>query len=362
MTAWGRLQTKKRRGVIVVFVAVLMITLLGMVAFALDYGFLLKVQTDLQRSADAAALAALQDLIPQPNGTQDLDAVSAAVRSYAAENTDASFEVLDADITIGRIDPATVYSTPTILDTGVFDTVQVTLRRDRQANAPVALFFAPVLGIRDSGVTATATAVLQRATRLLPGDAIIPICIPLEVWTARNPGDIWSVYGDGRIVESSGNEIPGNWGTVDIGSMNNSTSDMRDQILNGLHQSHLDHLLDDGRIPTSTHIDCTQPMWVNADTGISSGIKAAIQAVHTKRRLMPVYDTLNGTMAGNNLEFRVIKWGVITVVDSQWHGNNNTFVLIEKSYTYDGHLRPQRDLSNTVGTVEGAFTSPALIE
>jgi len=90
---------QKRKEAIVVLVAVLAVPLLSMVAFAVDYGYLLKVETDLQRSAAAAALAAVQELIPAPDGTQDIAAARAAVRLYAASNTDdVGFTVLDADI------------------------------------------------------------------------------------------------------------------------------------------------------------------------------------------------------------------------------------------------------------------------
>ena len=171
---------RKRRGAIVILAAVMMIALMGMIAFALDYGYLLQVRTDLQRAADAAALAALQDLVPDSNGWQDLPATSAAVRTYAVANIGSSFQVLDSDIEIGRYDPSTIYSSVTLLNTGVFDTVHVGLRRDAQANSPVPLFFAPVLGIQDSGVTATAAAVLQKVTSLRGGDAVLPICIPLN--------------------------------------------------------------------------------------------------------------------------------------------------------------------------------------
>jgi hypothetical protein len=67
-------------------------------------------------------------------------------------------------------------------------------------------------------------------------------------------------------------------------------------------------------------------------------------------------------MAGNTLEYHIVGWGVVTVVDSQWHGNSNTFLVVEKSYTYMGHLYPQPDLSNTTDTIQGAFTSPVLVE
>jgi uncharacterized membrane protein len=37
--------------------ALMMVVLVGLVAFSVDYGYLLKVRTDLQRSADAADVA-----------------------------------------------------------------------------------------------------------------------------------------------------------------------------------------------------------------------------------------------------------------------------------------------------------------
>ena len=41
-----------------VLTAMMMVALAGMVAFAVDYGFLVKVRADMQRAADAAALRA----------------------------------------------------------------------------------------------------------------------------------------------------------------------------------------------------------------------------------------------------------------------------------------------------------------
>src|SRR3990172_3765588 len=89
----------ERRGVIVVLAAVMMASLIGLVAFAVDYGYLLKIRTDLQRSADASALAAVRDLIRKDDGTQDLNQVRETVRSYTRNNlNDASFQVDSGDI------------------------------------------------------------------------------------------------------------------------------------------------------------------------------------------------------------------------------------------------------------------------
>ena len=63
---------------------------------------------------------------------------------------------------------------------------------------------------------------------------MLPFAMPLDVWENHQPGEEWSVYGDGKLKDSSGNVIPGNWGTLDIGSSANSTADINDQILDGL--------------------------------------------------------------------------------------------------------------------------------
>lgn len=160
----------KRKGAIAVFTAVLMIPILGMVAFTVDYGYLLKKRADLQRAADAAALAAVRDLVPDSSGDQDLAKVRETVRQYAALNIPEveNFAVLDADIQIGRYDPESIYDSVTLLDWGVFDTVTVKLRYDNQANSPVSLLFARILGINESDVNATATAILQKGSILTP--------------------------------------------------------------------------------------------------------------------------------------------------------------------------------------------------
>ena len=50
----------QRRGSITVLAAVFSIVMLGMVAFSVDIGYILSVKEELQRTADAAAMAALR--------------------------------------------------------------------------------------------------------------------------------------------------------------------------------------------------------------------------------------------------------------------------------------------------------------
>ena len=83
MTATNSLSNSRRdarasrRGTVAVLVAVLSVPMFGMAAFAVDYGYILWIRTELQRAVDAAALAAVQELAPATDGSQDLDAVRA---------------------------------------------------------------------------------------------------------------------------------------------------------------------------------------------------------------------------------------------------------------------------------------------
>ena len=354
---------RRRHGAASILILLLLILLLVVAVFAVDYGHLLMVRTDLQRTADNSALAGLQDLIPEPDGSQDLESVRGRVREYVVKNLQhEGFVVDDADIEIGRYDPETIYSSEkTLLQDGVFDTIRVTLRRDDLSNSSVSLLFARMFGMKNANVSATATAVLQKARYLPPGSDILPIVVPQSSWDAQQPGDRWKIYADGRVENKSGFPIPGNWGTVDIGASANSKSNIVDQINNGLSQSDLNHLHSDGIIPESTHIDGDRPMWVSADTGLSSGMKTAVRNAHGKYKLIPIIDDLNEGN-GENLEYHVVKWGVVEVVDSYWAGNKKTFIRIKKAYMYDGDLRAHGDLSNTTDLIDNAFTSPVLIE
>src|SRR6266481_341890 len=52
----------RRRGAVIPLFAILLIPLLGMLAFSIDIGYIAWVRTDLQTAADAAALAGAEKL------------------------------------------------------------------------------------------------------------------------------------------------------------------------------------------------------------------------------------------------------------------------------------------------------------
>lgn len=358
-------QKSQRKGVIAVFVALLIIPMMAMVVFAIDYGYMHVKQSHLQKAADASVLAAVRDLVPNDYGYQNYYATRSTARNYAATNNQdvQNFHVHYHEIEIGKYDHAHIYSSVNIGSEGIADTVRVKLRRDSSANSPLSLFFAPVLGYDTANISVKSAAILQKGKYLKPGNAVLPFAVPENVWDSRYMGEVWSIYGDGKVKNAYGDDIPGNWGTVDIGPESNGTSQLNDQILNGLSQNDLNALNNDGRIPSNEHIDSSEPAWLSADTGLSSGLKNSVQQIHGQTRIVPIYDSLNGDFSnGENLEFHIVKWGVVEVVDSSWNGAKNTHLKIKKTYTYDATIEPQKDLSNTTGTIEGLFTVPALVQ
>ncbi|MBD3672671.1 MAG: hypothetical protein HUJ26_04000 [Planctomycetaceae bacterium] len=371
-----------RRGAVIPLLALSLIPLMGMMAFSIDYGYLRVVKSDLQRAADAAALSAVIELVPDPYGVQDYAAVRATVREYAQSNMTnaagglATFNVLDADIEMGRYDTATIYGTApvTLHADGMYDCLRVTLRRDGSVNGAVPLFFAKLLGIKSKPVVATATAILRRGSVLKAGSDILPFALPESYWDSLTPGEQMSIYNDNTITDEDGNQvtvtdefgqpIPGNWGTVDIGWENNSSSDLMYQIRHGLLQSDLDTLVSDGRLTDNSEL--TAPVTFQADAGISIGIKDSVRSIHGETRIIPIYDTVNGELVnnsgtGNNAEFGTVKWGVVKVLDSAWTGNSGTYIKSQKAYTYDGGIIPNPDLTDKSSVIDGAYAGASLV-
>ena len=351
----------------------MMAALLGMAAFSVDYGYLLTARTDLQAAADAAALAAARELTPDTYGWQGYGSGNARqmARNFANSNVNLAeyLQIPDADIEIGRYDPDTIYSgTPlTLLNNGILDTVRVTLKRDGVTNDMVPLFFARVFGSNFASVEVTATAVLPPVKVLKPGDGILPFAIDVATWNMMNAGDQTNIFNDdGRMEDSSGTILPGNWGTVDAGAMNNSNNDLSGQIADGLRQADLNALAGqtspytgDVRIPDSSELGA--PVWVNGDTGVPNGVtRHELEALIGTTRIIPLFDVRSGP--GNTAEYHVVAWGVIVLTDVILTGAlANRHLTIQRSYTYEGTLTATTNLSDT-DNVQGAYAAAMLVE
>src|SRR5262249_21018919 len=139
----------KRRGVIVPLTGLLLIFLIGMVAFAVDIGWITVSEANLQNAADSAALAGAHPLMDGSvqyqvsEGDPLLQAsilnktlanCRAAAKQYASLNSAGAVKSLvlnDSDIQFGFTDQSGKFTAGT---SPFPNTVKVTMRLDDQAN------------------------------------------------------------------------------------------------------------------------------------------------------------------------------------------------------------------------------------
>ena len=97
-TVTARNSARPRRGTTLVFIALFMVIIVGMVAFAVDVGRMYLVRAELQAAVDAGTLAASLKLREDPN---DINGAMAAARQYVQENKVGLLETVpDESITI----------------------------------------------------------------------------------------------------------------------------------------------------------------------------------------------------------------------------------------------------------------------
>jgi Flp pilus assembly protein TadG len=175
---------REEEGVIAVLMALCMIVLLGFTALVVDAGLLFVDRTQLQKAADAAALAGAYDLWPgdgSHNSTATNTAADAATlaQSNGVNPTQTVSSASSCPVAVTCWVGAQGGQSATVYDAG--DAWKVTIARR------VPLVFAPVLGIPAGTVQVSAVALNS------PLSSCDAACIlPYAVWggnnTQNNPG------------------------------------------------------------------------------------------------------------------------------------------------------------------------------
>ena len=390
----SRFLKRIRRGAITVLAAVLTIVLLAMVAFSVDLGYVMSVKEEMQRTADSAALAALWEYGKQVSDMQSPEASELAAReaaeAYAAGNAISNVAPQvnlnpcndpSGDVVFGYV--SDLYSSSPQFDTtavGSFNAVRVKIRRDETLNGEVPYFFAKVFGLSSQSLQADATAALVRDVRgfRTPSDGgyveVLPFALDLETWTAwmeaqesGEPNEVvtddwtWNEQtqevtpgSDGWFEVSlfpQGTGSPGNRGTVDIGSSNNSTADISRQILHGISSADLEHH------GGSLEFDANGELFLEGDTGISAGMKDELAAIKGQPRSIPIFREVNGP--GNNAIYTIVKWMGITITDVKLTGPmNKKHVTIQAAPIIGSGVIP----SSVSGTSYFVYSPVVLLE
>jgi Flp pilus assembly protein TadG len=351
MKAYKRLlhaRTRTRRGAITILAAILSIIMLGMVAFSVDVGYVLSVKEELQRTADAAALAAVWDYGDRmSNGENYILSEQSArenAQNFATSNTVGNNgPTLDknlsnsssGDMVFGYVNDFynPVMTTGTSSASNPYNAVRVKVRRDEGLNGAVPMFFGRVFGVDGTDLEAEATAALVRDVKgfSIPHNGgnidLLPFALDLQTWNSWMGGSGTDNYrwdsaqkkitagSDGWLevnLYPQGTGSPGNRGTVDIGSSNNSTADIVRQILYGVSAADLAY--HGGTLA----FDQSGKLYLNGDTGISAGVKDDLAAIKGQPRIIPIFSAVHGP--GNNAIYTIVKWMGIRIMDVKLTG------------------------------------------
>jgi Flp pilus assembly protein TadG len=317
-----------------------------MLAFTIDAGYMVLVKSDLQNTADAAALAGaekLQELyvrynLPgQPNqGTilsqattnSGANSPMATAESFASYNKAGNvyLTVPDADVQFGFTDANGNYTSPY---SGFPNTIQVTVRRDGVSNGPVGLFFGPVLGMTNISLQATARATIYSGTvnslQVIPnvGAHILPVGLDYKIWdqfylTGQSPDGTTrfnAVNGDPELhlYPYPGN-APGSFGLIDTGPPQNNVPAFRNWIDDGQTPNDISYLVSHNLVPVSLQ----SPKSWKCGPGLKSTLLANFQSVMWDPNLIPLFQAAQYPAASNGYVY----------IAASGQGQNATYAVI----------------------------------
>ena len=437
-TAVTKRNRSPRHGAIAMIVGVLLVVIVGMVACAVDTGWIALTRVQLHAAADSAALAGGTELMPglglnatATSAEVQTLAVAAAVE-FAGRNRggDRNSCYCDGgrDVIMGTAvfdpDAGVWIKTPGATP---FNYVQANLHRDQGGSGAgdgrLPLFFARIFAIPDTPVSAFATAVILPANGFFIEDGsddtagLMPFAFRREMWRrylrARdhyeanpgvfgNPEDLETIpdpldqteplfgvlddHGDFQqmwfddytlndgVVSGPGSpdgtlelkvyphkgviseENPGgNFGTIDIGPANNSTSDLRRQIEFGINDDDLSYY-PDNEITMSEE----DPFSTEADPGVSAGMKSALEAIIGDCRAVVLFSQVDDGN-GDTTVYTLVEIIGVAVIEVNLNGSLNSKILLLQPCNFIDD-NATGDTDEEIGDDTTVFTPLILIE
>ncbi len=359
-----------RRAAVVVQVAVMSTVIVGSGALAIDLGTLYTARGELQRAADAAALAGVSSyftnagLLDQNDVLIDLATQRAQEISYVNPTLGAASYLEAADVVVGTFD----FDNPGgDLDTsGVqpFNAVGVVVRRTADSfNGPVSYAFARIFGRNDGGVVAEAAAVIDDRFAGFEQREENPLLLPFtihedtyEEMLASGP-DEWSCE-DGEVLQSGdlvsevkllpwkqknqGNgqggggedDGGGNFGHLNVGIHDHGNPRIREQIIGGISPAELEAEIGTSRVVF--YDDFGEPVTyeITGTPGMRAGLEDAVEQRIGDIIGFFLHDDIWEN--GSNATYRIvdIRFGRVMHVDL--HGNPNDKQLVVQPVAYTG--------------------------
>jgi Flp pilus assembly protein TadG len=359
---------------------------IGFAALAVDTSMIAVARGQLNTASDAAALAGAMGLSSEnrvrgaTDLTTEITAANSQAVAFAQKNTAiGSTPIISTNtsnsstgqIVVGYLDTSSKGSTLNSSSsmTTKFNSVQVTLYRDSTHGGAVPTVFGQLMGYNGANLTVQSTATAQpysvsgfEADGSLDAQ-LLPITLDMTTWLQMMPTtfkfsysgstlsggaspttstDQYTYNSSNGTVSSGADGIyesllypvesgsPGNWGTINVGVSNNSTSVLGAQIRYGITPAQM------ATFPNSTiSLDSTQTppsITFSGDPGISAGIKDDLTAIIGQPRFVPIYDTNGGN--GNNAWYRVVYFQAARILSVNFQGNPK-YVIIQPCVAND---------------------------
>ena len=211
---------RRTEGSVIAITALGLLVAVGFLALSIDLGHLYVVKNELQRAADAGALAGAKGLLAIPPGTTgpvEINPDCARALSYTQRvvdhnNTDgATLALLDSDVMFGTWDAsAKSFDAIGCSNPNLVNAVKVVTRKDSTANGPVLFNFSGVVpgGILNQKLSASSVVLTGYAGHAPEGARAFPLAVdankvppnntPFQIHLNPTPGDegCWHSYKD----------------------------------------------------------------------------------------------------------------------------------------------------------------------
>ncbi len=274
---------RQERGSILIISAVSMIAFLSFFALVADLGHIFVAKSELQNTADSAAMAAIIEVM---NGSE---AATQVAVDFGQAHKVAGTPILvnPNDVVFGNYD----------FDLSQFQSnelpanaVEVTARKaDGALSGPLPLFFANLLGQNFTDVKAVSRAVLDpRVTGLNSGNQLLPYSVLKDLVDQNGDGE----FDVGRVLDVfPGHYAPGNFGFLDLNEGSNGTPDLQDWIENGYEGDFI--------IPPGGFLE------IEGNPGIhGASLLSSFLSIVGQERFLPVHESV--TSQGANATYKVV--------------------------------------------------------
>ena len=285
-----------RQGQILVLAAVILVVLILIAALVVDVGYAFVMRAQLQNAADAASLAAVQELIAQRYQGESEEEARSAATAEAQVFVDTNCAGSGFEVAFGTIDEG-----GELVEQGSDVTATaacvVASRNDSAPAGSLSLFFAPFMGMNSLSVSASATC--EAASNIMSIDGGLS---PFAVYE----GDVPAV-GETMIFFDNQEPVPGCFGLLSLDGGSCATSELLEWIVEGY----------DGGITIDPELGYVM---VGGDPGFRAALASALQQRVGDLLIVCVYDQVTGQ--GSNAQFRIVSFLSIELIGFRLTGTN----------------------------------------